>query len=1084
MRLAAQVFMLMLVGCIATAQPVAPPPPPPNPYQPTLDRLDAMTSVRLTDWRQHAADLPHPEDPALDDSAWERAPLAGNQGAGNDMHWYRSAIVIPTAAGGKDLRGTRVELALRTQSPTVRVFLNGSQVARDVGRLLQPILVTQNATPGERMVVAVNATRLQDARLVIHYADPDPGAIRAAIATTFALLGADKENSEQHRHQLDAAVAALDFAALERGDQQAFTRSLAAAQEKFAPLRAWMQQFTVYAVGNSHIDMAWLWPWTETVEVVRDTFTTATQLGREYPDFTYAASTAQAFLWLEEKYPALFRQLQQRVKEGKWELVGGMWVEPDLNLPDGESLVRQLLYGTRYFKGRFGVDVNLGWNPDSFGYNWQLPQIYKRSGFDRFVTQKMSWNETTVFPHKLFWWQAPDGSRVLTYFPHRYNEGVDPVEIAGDIAAWAPATGFPGVLHLYGVGDHGGGPTRAMLDELERLRAPNAIFPRIQYSTAGRFFDELEKQVKSGALKPPVWNNELYLEYHRGCYTTQSETKKLIRESEVQLQNAEKFSSLAFLHHLPYPGAQLERSWRRVLFDHFHDIMPGSGIAVNYKDAAENLNTAKLEDGAVLRDSLHALAAQVNTLGEGTPFVIFNSLSWPRAASVVLEVPSPATSVKLEVRDAANRVLLSQPAGDAAGMTRLRVEVLLPALGYATVHVVPVAAARAAESSLKVTGNTLENGFLRMTLDPKTGCITSLIAKTANASDPGVSRPSGAPPLSRPPLARQGGIETLAPNSCGNLLQTFVDKPARQDAWEIKFDEQHWELTHPEEVTLSERGPLRAAFRIRHRFQNSTITQLVSLEAGSPRVEIETAVDWHEHHILLKAGVTSDAKAERATFEIPYGTIQRPTTRNTPAERAMFEVPALRWGDLSDNAHGVSLLNASKYGYDAVGSVLRVSLLRSATYPNGREDDPDAVTDQGHHEFTYALLPHAGDWKTGGTMRQGYELNYPALVFAGQTHAGPLPARHSFAQLEPANVILTVMKKAEDDDALLFRFYEFAGKPADVKLQLPASAAEAFETNLMEKKESALPLSADKRSVTVAIRPYEIRTLAVRFTSP
>ena len=386
--------------------------------------------------------------------------------------------------------------------------------------------------------------------------------------------------------QLDDAVKTINFASLDHGDQQAFENSLRAAQEKLQPLGDWAKQFSIRAVANAHIDMAWLWPWTETVEVVRNTFGTALQLMRQYPDFIYAGSSAAAYIWMEEKYPELFKEIQQRVKEGRWEIVGGMWVEPDLNMPSGESLVRQILVGKRYFQEKFGVEVRIGWNPDSFGYNWQLPQIYKRSGLDYFVTQKMAWNDTTKFPYKLFWWQSPDGSRILTYFPHDYVNGIDPVRISQDVAEYVPKTGLPEILHLFGIGDHGGGPTRTMLDSAARWQDRPNIFPKLTYGTAQSFFDDVEKNLAQ--LKVPVWNNELYFQYHRGVMTTQSETKKRIRQSEELLLNAEKFSSLAMLDGQPYPQEELQNDWKKVLFDQFHDIMPGSGIAINYVDAARD----------------------------------------------------------------------------------------------------------------------------------------------------------------------------------------------------------------------------------------------------------------------------------------------------------------------------------------------------------------------------------------------------------------------------------------------------------------------------------------------------------------
>jgi alpha-mannosidase len=801
--------------------------------------------------------------------------------------------------------------------------------------------------------------------------------------------------------------------------------------------------------------MAWLWSWTETVEVVRDTFTTALELMREYPGFTFAQSSVQDYAWLRDKYPAVFNQIKQRVNEGRWELVGGMWVEPDLNMPDGESLVRQLLTGTRFFEKEFGKTTRIGWNPDSFGYNWQLPQIYKRSGFDSFVTQKMSWNETNVFPYKLFWWQGPDGSKVLTYFPHGYSRGIDQTQLAEDVAEYVPEDHFPEIMHLYGVGDHGGGPTRQMLDEAVRLKEPNAIFPKLEFGTARGFFDDMESKINSGDLKPPTWDNELYLEYHRGCYTTQSETKKQIRRNEEQLQNAEKFAAVNYLRTGSYPNARFEDIWKRVLFDMFHDVMPGSGIAINYVEANQNLADAHRDSSAILDNALADIAQRVDTQGAGVPVVIYNPLSWERTGPVTIDLHTPPAGQRYVARDSAGQEMLSQVVAQHPDTNEVSLEVMakaVPPVGYETIHIATAPAARAETSPLKTTGMTVENELIRMKLDPKTGCVTSLVTKADNK-------------------------ESIAPNGCGGLLQTFVDRPAQQDAWEIKFDEKSWDLKQPESVKVVEQGPERTVIHIADKFQSSTFGRDVIVRAGSPRVEVNLHADWHENHILLKVGVPSAAQSDKATFEIPYGTIQRPTTRRDSIEQAMFEVPALRWGDISNQQQGISLLNASKYGYDAKDNVIRISLLRSPNMPA-----PDNhVADQGTHDMTYALYPHSGDWRAGQTMRQGYELNYPLIALATEPHAGSLPSKHAFAKIEPGNVILTVMKKAEDDGALIYRFYEFEGKDAHVKLELPEKAASATEANLMEKREGAIQLAADGRSLSLDAKPYEIRTVAVKF---
>ena len=419
-----------------------------------------------------------------------------------------------------------------------------------------------------------------------------------------------------------------------------------------------MKQFTVKAVGNSHIDMAWLWPETETVEVVRNTFRTALDLMREYPDFKFAASAAQAYVWMEEKYPAIFSEIEQRVKEGRWEIVGGMWVEPDLNMPDGESLVRQILYGKRYFKQKFGVDVNIGWNPDSFGYNAQLPQIYKRSGIDYFVTQKLLWaSEFTKFPYRLFWWQAPDGTRMMTYFPSDYGNAIEPVRMARDSSVYGPMMwkynggtnsapdGGLQMMYLYGVGDHGGGPTRVDLDTALRWQKPDVVYPKVEFSTAASFLNNLSKNESD--LNLPVWNGELYFQYHRGVQTTQSETKRGNRKGEVALLDAEKLASIGTLFGQAYPQADFDAAWKKVLFNQFHDILPGSGIGINYVDAARKYAEVQRFSGDTMKSALDDLAAHVKSDDVGV--LVFNPLSWS-ANGTVLNVEAQFPRITLECR--------------------------------------------------------------------------------------------------------------------------------------------------------------------------------------------------------------------------------------------------------------------------------------------------------------------------------------------------------------------------------------------------------------------------------------------------
>jgi alpha-mannosidase len=491
--------------------------------------------------------------------------------------------------------------------------------------------------------------------------------------------------------------------------------------------------------------------------------------------------------------------------------------------------------------------------------------------------------------------------------------------------------------------------------------------------------------------------------------------------------------------------------------------MPGSGIAVNYLEAKRNLDDVGRAGSEVMDGALKEISAHINTRGEGVPVVVFNSLSWPRVEVIEIEAQLPASAQHVEVFDSAGKPVESQLVAIEPDTHRVDLLVLshTPAIGYATYFVRGAAKQAPHHSTVKASAGALENEFIRLKIDPETGCMTSLFDKRSQTEALALSETDS------------GGHKD---SICGNLLQAFNDKPKRWDAWNIDadFEKQHWDLDKADQVELIENGPLRAVIRVKNHFQNSNFVRDITLYAGVPRVDIKMHADWHEKHILLKVAFPLSAHNEKATFEIPYGSVERPTTRRTPAEQAEFEVPAQRWADISDATHGFSLLNDCKYGYDAKGNVLRLSLLRSPEWP-----DPHA--DEGPHDFTYSLYPHGGTWREAQTIRRGYELNDKLISMQTERHQGSLPAEHSFVQIGPDNVVLTAFKKAEDENSLILRFYEWEGRESDVTLQLPGRAQSAEETDLMERPIGNLSMHAG--AVTVRTKPYEIKTIKVRFAA-
>jgi alpha-mannosidase len=1095
--------------------PGAPPqvPLPENPHplylspasELVLKSLGEIDQLPAAQWRVHAGDLPHGEAATLDDSAWPEVtgPYLGTTGP----MWFRRTIVVPATLHGYDLTGTNIRFAfdIWAEGPVpIIVYFDGRRVA--MGEAMEPISLFTNAKPGDKIVVAVKALDSADAKhfraanLDIDYAAqrPNPRTLRLeAISASYlvpALLDGDphKEALDSEKQAvIEEALTAVDISAMHNGKQDAFDASLRAAQTHLESLRPLVSKADIHLTGNAHIDAAWVWPWTETVDVVRRTFGTALQLMREYPSYTYSQSASAYYEWMAEKYPPIQKDIEARIKQGRWEVVGGMWVEPDLNLLDGESIVRQLLVGTRYMKQKYGATVTIGWNPDTFGFTWQLPQIYKKSGINYFVTQKMGWNETNRLPLKLFYWQSPDGSRVLTYFPHDYNNPIQPENLSEDFnVARRENPGLPSMMHLYGVGDHGGGPTRTMLDFGDTWMQPDKVFGHMQYGTAASYFSEMEPKIDksslpiwnyaalaagkgqlpeppAGEISVPIWNDELYLEYTRGVYTTQAQQKRNMRESEEWLLNAEKWAALDSLTGADYPAYSLNEAWKKVLFNQFHDIAAGSGVGDLYVDAQRDYDNVHLVGNSVQAHALEDLATFIDTTPKSVainkdssvPIVVWNSLAWTRQDIVEADVQLPVTNSAIEIVDSTNQIVLSQDAGTSTSARR-RVVFLakdVPALGYRVFYARPAAVENKAAAAVqaKVDGKivTLSNDSLSVVIDLESGCITHLID-------------------------RKTGFDSIAANSCGNDIQAFKDLPSDYDAWNIDpgtFDH-YTSLSHVDSAALVEHGPLRATVRTTRTFQHSKITQEITLSAGLDRVDVSNDVDWHEQHVLLKAAFPLGASGPMATYEIPYGSIERPTTRSNSWEAAKFEVPALRWADLGDAAHGFSLINEAKYGYDAKDNVLRLTLLRSSTAP-------DPLADQGERKFAFALYPHALDWKKAQTMHRGYEFNYKLEAHAASLHPGALPASHSFVDIAQQNLVLTAAKKTEDGDGLLLRFFEWAGEAGTATITVPGKLTGATLTNLMEVPEGS-PLDVSDGKLHVPFTPYSIVTVRAQFGGP
>jgi alpha-mannosidase len=764
----------------------------------------------------------------------------------------------------------------------------------------------------------------------------------------------------------------------------ALDRGLAAARERFPPHGA------LLLTGHAHLDLAWRWPLEETRRKARRTLWTAVGLLERHPELDFAQSSAQLYAFLEEDDPELLERIAALVAGGRFEPIGGMWVEPDCNMLAGESLVRQLLYGQRWFERRFGARHTVCWLPDCFGFTPALPQLLTGAGIRGFLTIKLSWSESNRFPHDLFWWEGLDGTRVLAHMfdnpDEGYNGRIGPRALLGTWRGRRSAS--PESLLSVGHGDGGGGPTEEMLQRHAELEGFPAL-PRARFGRVDAFFD---RAAQVPAL--PVWVGELYLELHRATLTTQGRTKRLHRRAERDLVAAEALGALCALAG-GEPPPPLEPLWRVLLRNQFHDILPGSSVREVYATAEAELGAVVARAGERIAAGLDELGGRLGVRGGGAG-----------AAGAVL-VANP---------DLSPRPLRVTVAGELAGGQPVEGGSVLTAPRAVAGLEVAVVAAGAPAGALSVSPTLLENDLVRVEL-ARDGTLAGVLDKCA-------------------------GREVLAGR--GNQLWAYVDKPREWDAWDLEatYAEQGEELAAVGEPRVVERGPHRVAVRVERRLRDSRVVQDVRLWAGSPRIELHTRLDWHDRRWLLKARFPLAVRAARATFETAFGVVERPTHRNTSWDAARFEVPGHRFADLSEPGYGVALLNDGRYGHHALGSELGLSLLRSPIWP-------DPLADEGEQELTYALLPHAGGWLEGGVLAEAEDLNRPLIA-----RAAPRGGEASLRPLRVEGVVigLGALKALEDGPGLLLRVYEPQGARGRLRVTLPDGWRVGEALDLLERR--------------------------------
>lgn len=830
---------------------------------------------------------------------------------------------------------------------------------------------------------------------------------------------------------------------------------------------AYDKTYTTYMAGNSHIDTAWQWTTAVTrSDFIKNTYTRAASMMDANPDYSFHASGAVHLKWLKQDCTSVFNSIKSKVASGKVALVGGQWLEPDLNMSSGESLVRQVLYGQRFFQQEFGKKSTVGWVPDVFGFSGQMPQILKESGMNYFVTTKLNWNDTNRFPvndqyaYEIFKWNGIDGSQVIVDKP-RQDYTSSATDTNNNIYTLDEPNrhGIKKGLALYGSGDRGGGPTQSDIDS---IRAQDAVStnPNIKMYTAEKFFNDLTPTDKANITD--TWTGEMYLENHRGTYTTQALIKKNNRLGEIAAEEAEKFSSMAqWAGAAAYNQAAINGAWEKIMVNQFHDILPGSGSADQVAEAQANGTAAITTLSDVSNKAIAGIASKADTtVASGVPVVVFNPLSFGRRQPVETNVVFSTTPASIKVFDGATEIpsqILS-----INGTTARIVFMLdnIPAMGYKVVSVVPNTGNYTGSTGLSIGSNVITSDLFQVTINGTTGNISSIVDKA-------------------------NGNKQVFAGGEGNVLQILEDTPSNWDAWNVDYDDMTAAplatLNTTSGISIVENGPVKCTYRVNKSYGGSTFSQYITLYPTINRIDIRMTADWHETHKMLKVAFPFNVSgATSANYEVAYGTQNRSNQRDTSFNKARFEVSAHKWADLSNGGYGVSLLNNCKYGYDTYLNTMRLSLLRSPNMPTWSSISSGAVADMGAHEFTYSLYPHSGDWKTANTVYKGYELNYPMIAHQTTSHPGTLGSSYSFMSVSQPNVILSVVKKAEDTSDFIIRAYETQGiGGTNATITVPGTISSISETNLLEENTGTPSYSGNAFSTTFG--PYDIKTFKVNF---
>lgn len=1007
------------------------------------------------------------EHKELKDDNWNDY-ITGSLWGGYDKHqWFRTTVKIPERFEGKNVVfriTTGREGLWDATNPQFLLYIDEKLIqGLDVNH--REVLLSERAeTDKEYLIAFLGYSGLIDGKIAINtemvVLDRMIEDIYYNLNVPLSVAKLLENNDDNKTRILIKLGKAIDMLDLRKIYSYEFYKSVEAAnsylQKEFYSNVNYNSP-VVTAIGHTHIDIAWLWTISQTKEKTVRSFSTVLNLMKQYPEYKFMSSQPQLYEYIKENEPQLYEEIKKKVKEKAWEIDGAMWLEADCNIPSGESLIRQIMLGHKFFKDEFGVESKSLWLPDVFGYSAALPQMLIKSGIKYFMTTKLDWNQFNVIPNDTFMWRGIDGSEVFTHLVTTsdykklgeavtFSESKNKTTYTGVINAnqtmgtWKRYQNkdiSEETLMLFGYGDGGGGPTKEMLENARRLKYGIPGCPRVEIGFETEFFDRLyEKAMAKEDI--PTWVGELYLEYHRGTYTSMGKSKRYNRKSEVLYLDAEMLATLCMMLGEAYPEEELKMGWKTILLNQFHDIIPGSSIKQVYDESHEQYEKIFHLGEKLVQKSLKQITSKINLKEKSV--VVFNTLSYDRDDIVEVIIPKGIKVQGLQELDGKNVDIQIADNGKKLIFFAERV----PSKGYKAYRIISEALKTSKE--FKSLDKKFENKYFKVGFDEDYNII-SLYDK-------------------------ENERELIKRNKKANVLQAFEDRPMNWDNWDIDiyYKKKMWEVNDVRQVEVIEEGPVRYCIKIIRGFCDSVIEQYIYFYNNIPRIDFRNCVEWKEKNILLKVAFPVDINSGKATYEIQYGNIERSTHNNTSWDVAQFEVCAHKWADLSEGAYGVSLLNDCKYGYDIKGDTMKLTLIKAGTYPN-----PDA--DLGLHEFTYSIYPHKNTWKEASTQEMAYSLNVPMHAVIEEAHEGKLQSEMSLFKVNKVNCIAEVVKKAEASNGVIIRLYEYKNMREKVDISFCSEIEEAYECDLLENKIGIIKSNMNK--ISFEIKPYEIKTFLI-----